>query len=164
MLQANYQRGTKDSDVLETKDLSRRVRDSLLRLAGQRTTLATKHRMYLEFVPNGLPFLPQVPRFHEMTALNEALAHFTIAALDVVDVVVSKIMRFNSDDRNDIDAMIGLELVSHEQLIHRFHSAVDWYSMDARVAELPKYVENLHRVERDMLLVDETDIQLPGWI
>jgi len=61
MLQANYERGTKDSDVLETPELTSEIQASLLQLAGQGTDLAKKHRIYLEFVANGLPLLPQVP-------------------------------------------------------------------------------------------------------
>ena len=34
----------------------------------------------------------------------------------------------------------------------------------ATEADLPRIVANLHRVERDMLGVDETDIELPSWI
>ncbi|HEY1551709.1 MAG TPA: hypothetical protein VGG28_27970 [Kofleriaceae bacterium] len=34
----------------------------------------------------------------------------------------------------------------------------------SEILDLPKYVANLHRVERDMLGVDETEIELPSWI
>ena len=35
---------------------------------------------------------------------------------------------------------------------------------DARGSKLPEIVENLHRVERDMIGVEETEIELPSWI
>ena len=60
-------------------------------------------------------------------------------------------------------ATIG-ELVPHERLLDRFRAAVDELDGDARAEDLPKYVKNLHRVERDMVGVDETEIELPTWI
>lgn len=42
MLQAQYQRGTKDGDVLETHDLAPEVRSKLLHMAGRQTELAVK--------------------------------------------------------------------------------------------------------------------------
>ena len=59
--------------------------------------------------------------------------------------------------------MVERDLIPHQRLIARFKAAVEAYEMDARIEELPKYIENLHRVERDMLGVSETDIDLPGW-
>ena len=41
---------------------------------------------------------------------------------------------------------------------------MDEVSGDARASDLPRYVENLHRVERDMRGVDETEIELLSWI
>ena len=89
------------------------------------------------------------------------LKNFTIEALDVVDVVVSKLKRFNSDDANDIRAMADRKLIAHKLLVSRFEAAVDWFSMDARLAEVPRYVRNLHRVERDILGVPESTIEIP---
>jgi hypothetical protein len=92
------------------------------------------------------------------------LRRLEIVALDVVDVVVTKLKRFNANDQSDVDAMIARDLVTHDALIERFKAAVDEFSGDARAEDLPKYVANLHRVERDMLGVDETEIELPSWI
>jgi hypothetical protein len=41
---------------------------------------------------------------------------------------------------------------------------VDVFSCDARAEDLPRYVRNLQEVERDMLGVNESEIDLPGWI
>lgn len=112
----------------------------------------------------GLPFLPQNPRCHKREELNLALRHFEIEVLDVVDVVVSKLKRFHANDISDVDAMITKGLVPHDVLIERFRSAVDLFSMDARADDLPRYVRNLHRVERDHLGVSETTIELPPWV
>jgi hypothetical protein len=84
--------------------------------------------------------------------------------LDVVDVVVSKLKRLNDNDLADIAAMIDLDLVPHRLLLERFRSAVDAFSGDARASDLPRYVANLHRVERDMIGAEETEIALPSWI
>jgi hypothetical protein len=96
--------------------------------------------------------------------LVEDFARFEVLVLDVVDVVVSKLKRFHADDRSDIEAMIERDRVPHDELIARFRAAVDWFQMDARAQDLPKYVRNLHQVERDMLGVAETEIELPNWV
>jgi hypothetical protein len=41
---------------------------------------------------------------------------------------------------------------------------VDYFLLDARAEDLPKCVENLHRVERDLFGLPETEIDLPDWI
>ncbi|MFS8070703.1 MAG: hypothetical protein ACMG6S_30425, partial [Byssovorax sp.] len=82
----------------------------------------------------------------------------------VVDVVVSKMKRFSANDQSDVQAMIDRDLVPPAQLVSRFRAAVDVFSGDARAEDLPCYVRRLHRVERDMLGVPETDIELPDWI
>lgn len=66
--------------------------------------------------------------------------------------------------QTDIDSMIQRGLVPHDELIARFRSAVEVFRHDARAEDLPKYIEHLHRVERDMLDVDETEIELPPWV
>jgi hypothetical protein len=164
MLQTDFERGTKDSDVLETYRMMAEAKARLIDLAGQGTTLHARHRLYIDLVPNGLPFLPSVPRFHPHDALNPQLRHFRVYLLDVVDVVVSKLKRFHANDQSDVAAMIRRELVSHDRLVERFRAAVDVFAYDARASELPRYVANLHRVERDQYDVAETEIDLPDWI
>lgn len=164
MLQTDYERGTKDSDVLETASLTGETKERLLKLAGQGSALHQRHKMYLDIVASGLPFLPQAPHYHPVADLNEMLRHFEVEVLDIVDVVVGKLKRFSANDRSDIRAMVDKELVDHARLIERFKSAVDVYSMDARAEHLPDYIKNLHRVERDDFLVPETAIELPEWL
>lgn len=164
MLQTDYMRGTKDSDILETTELAMEDKNRLLELAGVRTAVAKRHRMYLEIVSNGLPFLPQSPHWHPLPELNPLLEHLTIEVLDVVDVVVSKLKRFSASDADDVRAMTEKGLVEHRRLIERFLSAVDVYGGDSRAEDLPKYVRNLHQVERDLLAVRETEIELPAWV
>ncbi len=164
MLQTDYVRGTKDSDILETTELATDDRQRLLEVAGVGTSVAKRHRMYLEIVSSGLPFLPLSSQWHSLQDLNQSLLHLTVHVLDVVDVVVSKLKRFSPNDVSDIRAMTEKGLVEHRRLIERFQSAVDVYGGDARADDLPKYVKNLHRVERDHLGVAETEIELPAWV
>ena len=49
-------------------------------------------------------------------------------------------------------------------LLERFRSAVNSFAMDARAPDLPKYLLNLNRVERDLMGAAETEIDLPEWI
>jgi hypothetical protein len=163
MLLTGYERGTKDSDVLETAELSVSMREQLTRLAGPASDLRRRHRMYIEIVPGGLPFLPQVPTWHDVE-LPEAALNLRLRALDVVDVVVAKLIRFNSTDVEDIEAMVKLGRIPRDQLIARFRAAVDILAYEARASELPRCIDNLHRVEEDMLQLPPTEIELPSWI
>jgi len=63
-----------------------------------------------------------------------------------------------------VPTMVDRDLVPHNALIDRFRLAVDWFSMDARAVEIPRYVKNLHRVERDIYAIEETVVELPGWV
>lgn len=56
--------------------------------------------------------------------------------------------------------MIKLGLVDHAELVDRFQSAFVEFSHDSRAADLERYVANFHRVERDLLGVSETDLDL----
>lgn len=158
MLQANYERGTRDSDVLETESLTPPIREALLALAGPGTKLASRTGMHLDIVRNGIPFLPRVPDWRPVATLK--LEHFEVHALAVVDVIVSKLKRFNANDVNDADAMIRLGLVDHADIVVRFRSAFEEFRHDGRAADLERYVANLHRVERDLLGVSETEFDL----
>jgi hypothetical protein len=117
MLQANYLRGTKDSDILGIEPVQGKIREKLQNLAGLGSPL------------------------HD-----------------------SKLKRFNGSDRDDIRAMVDMDLVEHERLIERFSSAVDRFGMDARADDLPSIVKNLHWVERECFSTRPTRIELPSWV
>lgn len=163
MLQTDYVRGTKDSDVLETTQLPTVARKRLLDLAGPGTSLHRAHRIYVEIVGHAIPFLPQTPTWRSVAALD-SLASFRVEVLDVVDVVVSKLARFHANDIRDVEAMVERDLVPPALLVDRFRAAMDFLLGDARDEHLPRYVRNLHQVERDLLGVAETEIELPGWL
>ena len=162
MLQTDYERGTKDGDILEAEEITPAVRQQLLALAGPKSPLFEKHRMYIEVVLRAILFWPQGPVFHPVKALP--LKNFTVEVLDVTDVVISKIKRLNQNDIDDIKAMAGKKLLDHKKLVSRFESAVDRFSTDARADDLPKYIKNLNRIERDFLNVPESTIELPDWM
>ena len=140
MLQTGYERGTKDSDVLETAEITADVKTRMLDLAGKGSTLHAKHRLFIDFVSRGTPFLPQTATYHLQAGLNAELRHFEIEVLDVVDVVVAKLKRFHAADRGDIEAMVERDLVPHAELVSRFRAAVNEFACDARAEELPRYV------------------------
>lgn len=164
MLQADYRRGTKDGDVWQTASITDEIKASLIAMAGKGTSLHKRHGIYIDVVANGLPFLPSPPRWHAQGELNATLTTFEVEVLDVVDVVVSKLKRFHANDQSDVKAMIDLDRVPHAQLVERFRTAMDVFTGDARAGQLRGYIANLNRVERDMLGVDETEIELPDWI
>ncbi|MEO6775753.1 MAG: DUF6036 family nucleotidyltransferase [Kofleriaceae bacterium] len=164
MLQTNYERGTKDSDVFDTVDLAAETKEHLLRIAGIDTELAKRRLMYVDIVANGIPFLAHPPLWHPSGELNRGLTRLEVLALDVVDVVVAKLKPFRPNDKADIDAMIERDLVPHDRLVERFRSAVDDWAGGALADRLPHYIKNLNEVERDMLGVRETEIELPSWI
>lgn len=163
MLQTDYARGTKDSDVIETASVTPEIKRHLLALApkDKESESLAKYRMYIDIVAAGLPFLPQAPICHSLTDLNTELVHLELEVLDVVDVVVSKLKRFHADDRRDILAMVDLDLLDNDLFVERFRAAIDYFSMDARAGDLPDVVKNFHHVQYEMLMTSVTPIELP---
>lgn len=159
-LQTGYDRGSQDTDVLESAEIPPERRESLLTLAGEKTALAKRMGLYLQFVPAGLPFLPQKPTFHVVPTLAE-LRQLDVRVLDVVDVVVSKLKPFRPRDVADIKAMADAGTLDPERLLARLHAAIDWYQLDARAEkDLPRIIKNFHTVQRDFLAVPETEFDL----
>jgi len=156
MLQVAYLRGTKDGDVLKSLAIDEAVKTRLLLLGGPGTALARDCGIYMDVVPSGLPFLPHPPLFHPVERLNMTMRNFQVEALDIVDVVVSKLKRFNANDRKDIEAMANLGHLDPEVLIQRFRSAADGCLGSAQADDLALCAERLNAVERDWLYTDET--------
>ena len=65
---------------------------------------------------------------------------------------------------DDIKAMSVRKLLVHKRLIDRFGSALDRFSADARAEDLPRFIKNLNSIERDVLGVSESVIDLPDWM
>jgi hypothetical protein len=162
MLQCDYDRGTKDGDILESKEIPPAVKTQLLALADKGTDLSKDFRMHIDIVRSAILFVPQRLIFHPVPDLR--LKNFSVEALDVVDVAVSKLKRFNQSDKNDIRAMADRGLVDHKKLIARFEAAIDMFSTDARSEEFPHYIKNLRFVEKEILDVPSADIELPLWM
>lgn len=161
-LQTDYERGTKDTDFLEVEEISEEVSKALLELGGKDSRLHKRHRLYLEIVKRPIPFLPPHPNFIPYDSLS--LKNFKLQILDVVDVVVSKLKPFRFQDLNDIREMVKRHLVDPDKLLERFLLAKERWLIDARAPKLKSYIENLHEVQRELLLVPETPIELPDWI
>jgi len=90
LLQTDYTRGTKDSDIIRTRDLPPDIEARLVRLAGEDSELGRIHRLRLDFIEEATPFLPQSPEYIDLGELNERLSNFKVFALAVTDVVVSR--------------------------------------------------------------------------
>jgi hypothetical protein len=157
-LQTTYERGTKDSDVVETDQLTVDVRERLMKLAGRGSRLHTKHRLYLDIVSPNVPLIPPDPTWHHYPA---GLRHFRVLTLDVTDVVVSKLKRWSSNDRDDVRAMVERGWVDHDELIRRFRALVESMRFDARCDLLPAMDERIHRIESDWFLVAATPFEFP---
>lgn len=164
MLQTNYARGTKDSDVIETVAITPAIKEHLLNLAPQdpESEIFKKYRMYIDVVGQGIPFLSQMPRCHLLSDLNTSLTHLELEVLDVVDVVVSKLKRFSVNDRRDIQEMVDRDLVDNDQLVECFRAAIDACSMAA--IDFREIVKNFHYVQYEMLMTSETAIELPAFL
>ena len=164
MLQVDYRRATKDGDVLETTDLSPAAQVAIKALAGKGSKLFNEHRVYLEVVPNFLPLLPRPPLWHPHPGLTGQLKNFTVEVLDITDVAVSKLKRFNANDQGDILAMVERGHLDRDRLVARFQQAVDCLDMDGRADQLDEVIANLHQVEQDYFLELGSDIRKPDWL
>jgi hypothetical protein len=163
LAEPRYERGTKDGDVYQTSEVTPELGSRLVEVAGRDSEIHRRTRMYIDIVPNGVPFLPHAPVWVLLGNISRMLSHFELYALDVVDVVVSKLKPFRPRDRDDIQAMVNYGHVPHGRLVERFRSAID-ESGEERRPLLESWVANLNRVERDMLDVPESEIELPPWI
>lgn len=160
-LQTDHGRGTKDSDILETSEISPDISQQLRAIAGRGSPLFKKHHVFLDIVRAPIPFLPQTPIFHDAPTLK--LKNFSVRVLDIVDIVVSKLKPFRPRDVEDIQYLVSKKLIPHGKLLERFRLVIDYHSMDARAEEFPKFVKNLNEVER-MMHAPESKIELPDWI
>lgn len=159
MLQTDFVRGTKDGDVLESSDGNPGIKEQLEALAGRNTDLHLRHRLYIDVVKEAILFLPPKPVFLPLAKVP--LKNFRLEVLDITDVVLSKLKRLNADDLGDTRAMSARGLIDHPRLVARFRAATDWFGMDARANQLPRTLKNLHTVEREILGVPLSDIELP---
>jgi hypothetical protein len=165
MLQTDYERGTKDGDILYAHPVDGQVKDRLLSLGGQGTVLATRHRVYIDVVTSGILMLPAQPKYIPIPDLTARLTNFEVEALSIPDVVISKLKPFRPTDIADINAMILRGHITHDQFLSLFQSAVDRFADGATgTAKLPQIVQNFNQIERDSFGVEETEIELPPWV
>lgn len=164
-LQTAYERGTKDGDILGAAHdgFDDTVCAELGRLAGIDSALFDRHRIYLDLVHSSLPYLPEDPLWH---AFPGPWRHIDTVVLDVADVCVSKLKRWVGSDREDVSQMIARGHLEHVRFVERFCSMVVKQAFDGRADDLlPRMVDRLHEVERDLFALDHrTTIDLPAWI
>jgi hypothetical protein len=134
--------------------------DRLLQIAGKGTATARRHGLYLEFVAQGILFLPETPRWTPCLSLNT----IAVSALAPTDVVIAKLIRLHGDDLRDIEAMIDLGSVNHEDVVARFRSAIIPHGTFGRSDKLRSAIRHLHRIERDLWVTDESAIEIPPWM
>src|SRR5882672_3891452 len=124
MLQTSYARGTKDSDVLETDEVTENVARHLIEIAGPATEIHKRRGVYIGIVRRGVQFRRQSPVYHHLSKLSAKLQHFEVDVMSVSDVIVGKLARFNANDQNDIDAMAARGFVAHDAIVSCFLEAV----------------------------------------
>ncbi|UPT74162.1 MAG: hypothetical protein M0D55_20505 [Elusimicrobiota bacterium] len=161
MLQCDgYDRGTKDSDVLESRESRPEVDLQLRELAGDREKpLFKQNRFFIDIVQRGIPFLPTAPVFNAVPGLT--LKNFVVTALHPADIAVSKLKLYRPEDSDDIRALADRGLLEHGLLVKRFLLAAERFSVDARAEDVPGYLKNLRKVERDILAVEPAALDLP---
>ena len=155
MLQVTYLRGTKDGDVLRTLAMDS-AKEHLLALGGPKTRLATQCGIYLDVVSPSVPFLPRPARYHQVDHLNAQMQNFSAKALDITDVVVSKLMPWRPNDRKDVQAMADLGHLDRDTLVERFLAAADASLGTAHSDHLEEMGQRVNQIERDWLYTDET--------
>lgn len=161
MMTTDLRLGTTDSDVIQTAQIDDAVMKRLLEIAGRGSDAEKKFGLHLQFVPPGLPFLPQRPKYLPAAELND-LKFIRVFALAPVDVAISKLKVFRPHDIRDIAELIEQGHVAHEELLTRFRSAIDLAGMSARADDLPKIIDNFHQVERnDFGLEAPSHVDLP---
>lgn len=158
--QTSWRRGTTDSDAVQPWAFDPALKAHLLRLAGADTALARRHGIHLEFVGQGILLLAEEPDWRPWLSLT----HFELMVLAPTDTCVAKLARLHGDDRDDIEAMVRLGVVTHPSLVERFRSAVLQHGQQGMGHKLPRAIDNLHRVERDIFVVDESEVELPDWM
>jgi hypothetical protein len=159
-LQSDYRRGTKDSDAVETYGFDPNVKDLLERDAGRGSKIAGRHHIYLQFIGEVLLFLPDNPVWNPWLTLQR----LDVVLLDPTDVVVAKLIRLQSDDLRDIEAMAERRIASHQRVVERFKNAALRLGGSGQGHKLERAIKNLHRVERDVFVVDESEIDIPDWM
>ena len=157
-LRTPYQRGTKDGDVLRTRDLDEGGHSKrLLDIAGPDSALYQKHRMYLDLVSRNIPMLPPEPLWHVYDI--DGLEHLEVRVLDVADVCVSKLKRWTADDRDDVEAMIDLGHFDHARVVERLREVIEVYWHEYP-DHLQRMVGRFSELERDWFL-GVTKFRLP---
>ncbi len=89
------------------------------------------------------------------------LSNFEIRILDLADVAVSKLKRWNADDREDIRAMIEGDHLERRHFLSRFQEVIERYRSDGRADLLRVMAQRFNQAEEDWFGVDGTPFHFP---
>lgn len=139
----NYgmQRTTKDFDVIINTPTP--IWDDLTQAFGKESTYAQQNEFYLEVVISSLPNVPEGYR-QRCVEVPGNWEYLRLWKLEVHDFIVTKLRRFNSQDRKDISYICDREPIKTQTLRDRLDSAFGWYYKDDAYQEGPR--KNLERV------------------
>jgi hypothetical protein len=134
--------GTVDIDTLSVDNhtepnLDKLVVDRLKEEFGRSRIAVNSY--YLEFVPQGLVFLPQRPKW---ISLRSEFSHLLVQTLDPNFIIASKLFSAFSKphrkkDKQDITASLDQKLVTLQEVLKIADEIFDSHSMDARADRFP---------------------------
>jgi hypothetical protein len=119
---------TKDIDMLRPDNDSPLFQEAL-KLAGQGSSIAQRHGIYLEVVPPGLPPVPRGYRARS-TRVDGPWQVLEVYRLDPNDLAATKLKRFSARDREDIQFLCDLDLINRVQLRTSLDEAFYWVTED----------------------------------
>lgn len=129
-------------------------------LGGERFT----HLIY--FDPNYNPMFSLLHEDYQKDAIeiDLGLTHIRLSLLNPLDLAVSKIARFAENDKQDIEDLVRLRLVSSAELQVRGEEALRGYVGDTRMTQfnLRDAVAMAHGVERSSLMPAPRSPKLTG--
>lgn len=111
-------RPTGDVDVIEIRPHT--AREALLRIAGQGTALAGRHRLHVQRVT-----VAEYPEGYESRLIDmtpRGFLRLRLKALEVHDVVLAKLARNSPRDRADVEYLVRKGALDSRRLKERFES------------------------------------------
>jgi|GEM_PF-3032935 len=138
---------TKDIDVFTEQ--RNQILEDLQTWAGKNTPIARREGYFFEIVPPIYPMAPGMfSRAIPITGLN--LKAITPYAIELHDIIITKLDRFHSKDRSDIERLTRSPGFGHNRLLTLYETARDalkLYWPD----KLEKVDENFNRVRTEIL-------------
>ncbi len=116
-------RTTGDLDYISANP--RQAIEELDRIAGRHSTLAKKHRVFLQLVG-----VVDYPENYEarLTTLPLGLKKLTLRILEPYDLILSKLTRNSPKDMEDVKALVQKLNLEFDVLMERFRTEMSWVS------------------------------------